>query len=300
MKQLSENIKRMPVDTWNRLDVNRSEIKLYSHDDTNDINVRNTDSEYRHNIEHNFNEFNLNKKNDDFFLNDEVRKFIDENRNHCRYFRIPKNHSENKPVTIEFHVKNDSSLIDDIIIEAEEGSSSTFIIKYTSDKGENIHHSGRVRIFADKNSDVKIIRAQLMDKETTHNDVISGIGEDGAHIHVILAEMGAAKAVSSCNIVLNGKGSSANLDILYMGDGTRVVDISSRVEHRGKKTLSNMRIRGVLSGQSRKILRDTIDFISGSGGSKGREEENVLMMDPGVLNLSVPVLLCAEDDVGTS
>jgi len=294
MKQLSESIKRMPVDTWNRLGVNTSEIKLFSQDATN---VKFTDSEYRHNLEHNFNEFNTNKKNDDFFLNDKVRRFINENKNHCRYFRIPKNYSENNPVTIEFLVKDDSSLIDDIIIEAEEGSKCTFIIKYSSEEGKNIHHSGRIRIFAEKNSDVKIIRAQLMNKEATHNDIISGIEEDGAHIHVILAEMGAAKAVSSCNIVLNGEESSVDLDILYMGDGTRAVDISSRVEHRGKNSLSNIRARGVLSGQSRKTLRDTIDFISGSGGSRGREEENVLMLDPGVLNLSVPILLCGEDDV---
>ena len=297
MKQLSQNIKRMPVDTWNRAGVNRSEIKLYSVEDAGDANKKFTNFECRHNLERNFNEFNPDKKIDDFFINDEVRKFIDENKNHCRYFRIPKNHIENNPVIIEFNIKQDSYLIDDIIIEAEEGSICTFIVRYSSEEGKNIHHSGRIRVFAGRNSDVKVIRAQLMDNQASHNDIISGIEEDRAHIHVILAEMGAAKAMSSCNIVLNGKESSADVDILYMGDGTRSVDISARVEHKGKNSLSNIRARGVLSGQSRKILRDTIDFISGSGGSKGREEENVLMLDPGVMNLSVPILLCGEDDV---
>lgn len=294
MRQLSEKINRMPVDTWNRLGVNNSEITLYSADDTTD---KVEGSRHMHNFEHNFNEFNFNKKIDDFFLNDEVRKFINENKNYCRYFKIMQNYSEDNPVTIEFHIKEDSPLIDDIIIEAEEGSRGTFIIKYVSEKGQNVHHSGRIRIFAGKNSNLKIIKAQLMDSQATHNDSISIIEEDGAHTHVILVEMGAAKALSSCNIVLKGEKSSTNLDILYMTDGTRVADISPRVEHRGKNSLSNIRARGVMLGQSRKVLRDTLDFISGCGGSKGREEETVLMMDPDVLNLSVPVLLCAEDDV---
>ncbi len=107
-----------------------------------------------------------------------------------------------------------------------------------------------------------------MSKVAAHTDITEGIAENGAQIHVILTEMGAADTVSSCNLILKGDESEADLDILYLGDGTRSVDISSRAEHRGRKSVSNIRARGVLLGQSKKIFRDTIDFISGSSGSK--------------------------------
>jgi len=298
MNQLTSNIKRMPVNTWNWLGVNNREITLYSRKNANTVKCKDcAASAYMHMLEHNFDEFKLNEDFKDFFTNEEVRLFISENKNKCRYFRIPKGHNEDIPVILSYHMGKNSVLMDDIIIEAEDESSCTFILKYTSEEGSPVHHCGRTRIFAGKNSNVKIIKVQLMSKEATHTDITEGIAENGAQIHVILTEMGAADTVSSCNLILKGDESEADLDILYLGDGTRSVDISSRAEHRGRKSVSNIRARGVLLGQSKKIFRDTIDFISGSSGSKGREEETVLMLEPGVINLSVPILLCGEDDV---
>lgn len=294
MNKLSSTIKRMPVNTWNWLRVNSKEVTLYSEGE----NISNcTDSVQSAAPEYNFNEFSSNEDFESFFINDEIRLFINKNKNSCRYFKIPKGHIENTPVTISFHLEKRSALMDDIIIEAEEDSSCTFIFKYTSEEGGFAHHCGRVRILARKNSNVKVIKAQLMDRGATHTDITAGIAESGAHIHVILAEMGASETVSSCNLVLKGDESKADLDILYLGDGTRSVDISSVTEHQGKKSVSRIRSSGVLLGQSKKIFRDTIDFKSGSSGSRGREEETVLMLEPGAVNLSVPILLCGEDDV---
>jgi len=105
------------------------------------------------------------------------------------------------------------------------------------------------------------------------------------------------RPLSSCNILLEGEGAAAGLEVVYLGDGERSLDMSYRVEHRGRKTISGIRAKGILMDRSRKVFRDTLDFVSGASGSKGREEESVLMLGRDVRNVSVPLLLCGEDDV---
>lgn len=298
MNRLYANIKRIPVSTWNWLGVNESKITLHSgEDDITDGCTDFTEPARRHSLECDFTELSLKEDPEGFFINDEIRSFIEYNKTSGRYFKIPKGHGEDTPIALHYHIKRNCPLVDDIVIEAEEDSRCTLILKYTSEEGSSVHHCGRIRIFAGKNSKVKLVKAQLMDKEATHTDIIAAAIEDGAQVHVISAEMGASSTISGCNLVLKGSDSRADLDILYLGDGTRSIDISSRAEHRGKRSVSGIRARGILSGQSKKIFRDTIDFIRGSSGSRGKEEESVLMLDPGVMNLSVPILLCGEDDV---
>ena len=58
-----------------------------------------------------------------------------------------------------------------------------------------------------------------------------------------------------------------------------------------------MQANGVLTHQSLKTLRGTIDFVQGCHGSEASELETVLLTDKTVINRSVPVILCGEDDV---
>ena len=58
-----------------------------------------------------------------------------------------------------------------------------------------------------------------------------------------------------------------------------------------------MQVRGALLGTSDKIFRGTLDFLEGSKGSVGRENEEVVLLSPTVRNRSVPVMLSHEDDV---
>jgi Fe-S cluster assembly protein SufD len=224
--------------------------------------------------------------------------FIDESKN-CRYLiRIPRGHTEKEPIIFTLRLDAENPiLVDDIVIEAEEDSSATVIVKYTSDGGVPAQHCGRTRVLAHQGASVKLVKVQMLQDGATHADVIGGFAGEGARLNVILAELGAMRPLSSCNLILDGEGAAAGLDVVYLGDGERSLDMSYRVEHRGRKSVSNICAKGILLERSRKVLRDTLDFISGASGSKGREEESVLMLSPEVRNVSVPLLLCGEDDV---
>ena len=69
------------------------------------------------------------------------------------------------------------------------------------------------------------------------------------------------------------------------------------MRHHGEKTECDLKANGVLAGTSRKTLRGTIDLIRGAKGAQGSENETVLLVDEGVKNKTVPVILCNEDDV---
>ena len=67
--------------------------------------------------------------------------------------------------------------------------------------------------------------------------------------------------------------------------------------HTGKKTNSRMDAAGVLSGKAVKIFRGTIDFQKGCAGSVGNEKEDVLLLDDTIVNQTIPLILCNEEDV---
>ena len=58
-----------------------------------------------------------------------------------------------------------------------------------------------------------------------------------------------------------------------------------------------MQVKGALMDEAQKVFRGTLDFITGSAGSVGRENEDVILLSPGVRNRSVPLMLSGEGDV---
>ena len=54
---------------------------------------------------------------------------------------------------------------------------------------------------------------------------------------------------------------------------------------------------GALTDSAEKVFRGTIDFKNGSAGSTGSEQETVLLLGDDVVNKTVPLILCAEENV---
>ena len=52
-----------------------------------------------------------------------------------------------------------------------------------------------------------------------------------------------------------------------------------------------------LKDAAKKIFRGTIDFVPGCAGAKGTEREDVLLLGDDIVNQTIPLILCAEEDV---
>ncbi len=121
--------------------------------------------------------------------------------------------------------------------------------------------------------------------------------EDRASFHWIRLILSDAEAYDNCQVILSGEGSEFRADIGFFVGGTGRYDLNCEAVHEGKKSTSEIRASGVLSGSAKKLLRGTIDFRKGCSGAVGNESEEVLLLSERVENLSVPVILCAEEDV---
>lgn len=56
-------------------------------------------------------------------------------------------------------------------------------------------------------------------------------------------------------------------------------------------------VKGSLSDTAKKIFRGTLDFKQGCSGSVGDEGDYAIQLSPTTKNISLPLLLCTEDDV---
>ena len=122
------------------------------------------------------------------------------------------------------------------------------------------------------------------------------VGEH-ARIEFISADLGLGDYSADIEIDLRGDDSIADLEAVYLGDGSRKLDFNYVIRQRGKRTVANMTVRGALTGHSDKIFRGTLDFERGAKGSTGRELEEVLILSSGTRNRSVPIMLAGESEV---
>ena len=128
-------------------------------------------------------------------------------------------------------------------------------------------------------------------------DNVGLVAQKGASVYVKQYVLSAQLSSTGFRCDLVGDGSTLELDARYLGRGTQTLDLGHVVRQIGKHTLCTMGFSGVLADDAFKSLRDTIDLVRGCKGSKGSENECVLLAGDGVGNQSLPVILCDEDDV---
>ena len=118
-----------------------------------------------------------------------------------------------------------------------------------------------------------------------------------AAFHWYRLVLGGQNTYDNCSVTLAGDDSNFTADIGYQLADEDCYDINCEAIHLGKCTESAIRASGVLADEATKLMRGTIDFRTDCSGSVGNESEDVLLMDETAHNQSVPVILCAEEDV---
>ena len=119
---------------------------------------------------------------------------------------------------------------------------------------------------------------------------------DNAELGLIQLYLG-GDIVSEIITELQGYKAVFNADIGYdLGYGD-VLDLNLAANHYGRKSTCAVNVNGVLRANAQKTFKGTIDFKKGASGAKGSEKEEVILLDESVVNKTVPVILCAEEDV---
>lgn len=203
-----------------------------------------------------------------------------------------------KPIILKFDMKNGDGMLASQVIHAQKNSEVIVIMDYDSEDKEAEGFLGiSTRILAEEGAKVTLVKTQLLGRGYLHFDDIGGACFDKGAIRFVGLELGASKVWTGNYINLPGKESDFTSDVGYLRRGEDTLDINYVADHRGKKTNALMQFKGVLMDEAEKTLRFTIDFKNGSTGSVGDEQEDVLLLGEDVVNRTMPIILCQEEDV---
>ena len=137
-----------------------------------------------------------------------------------------------------------------------------------------------------------------------------GVNEGQQHLESVGLEIHQNAAVDVKQYALGGStiglgltanlvGAQARLDLnnRYHATHEETLDINHLVRMRGTSTRAQLTESGVLNEAAKKTLRATIDLIRGAKDAQGNEIETVMILGDDVVNKTMPVILCDEDDV---
>jgi len=222
-----------------------------------------------------------------------VNKLIDKVVQNKALITISGNISE--PVI--FNLAKSGNLINVQKILAKKDSNSTVIFVYSANDSEIATKIARTQIYVEENAKIHIIKVQLLGNNTLQLDDTGISALENANVHFTQIELGGSHVNSGLHVSLYGKQAKFTSNVAYICKDKQKLDMNHIVYHYAEKTECNMKVNGTLKDSSAKTYRGTIDFKKGCAGSIGHEIEETLLLNPKVVNKSLPVILCDEEDV---
>ncbi len=122
------------------------------------------------------------------------------------------------------------------------------------------------------------------------------LGND-AYINWVLVGLGGQYSRSTADILLQGKGTKADLLGLAFGEGTQVFDVHTLQAHMSPFTDSDQLYKTGLRDRARVAYEGLIDIQKGSYGSNGFQANKNLLLDDTAKADSIPMLEINDNDV---
>lgn len=205
---------------------------------------------------------------------------------------------ENSETQIDFNFDDENSvLLDDIEIIANENTKSTIIIKYTSNEKIESFHNGIIRVNAKQNSNVNIILVNLMNTKSNNFMAIENTFEANAKVNYTIIDFGGKNSITNYYSNLIGENSDNQLNTIYLGKENQLFDLNYIGELRGRKSNIDIEVQGALKDIAKKHFKGTIDFKKGCKKATGNENEACMLLSDKAKSLALPMLLCSEEEV---
>ena len=203
-----------------------------------------------------------------------------------------------EPVSIRYLMENGDSNADRVEINAEEGSSITVIMDYSSSKRDAKGFFGvQTKVRVGSGARVHLVKVNLLGEGFMCFDDIGVQIDDNGYFDITQMSLGGGRNVIGLSAELRGYKAEFKGDTGYLCLNGQSLDMNYYIAHTGKKTISDLQLKGALRDSARKNFRGTIDLIKSARGACGNELEDVLLLSPGVVNKTLPVILCDEEDV---
>ena len=286
------NINKLPVPTWTWLKVNEYTVAVPEKIEGVDANVDTLPDDVKVG-KVDFTSLCLGDV--ELGAGEEFRRISHMAKVNGKSYTVPAGVKVSEPIRINYDFGSEEiGKLSRTAIVLGEDAELTVIMTF---KGRPNFGANDIRIKAAKTAKLTLVEIFQFEEGSNFVDSIGGRYMEKGGLKLIQIKAGDGNVALSCCADLDGYKSTLDIDTGYLVRGEDKLDINYVSRHRGAKTDTKINVRGVLRDTADKTFRGTIDFIKGCKTATGDEREDVLLMDEGVHNNTVPLILCAEEDV---
>lgn len=122
--------------------------------------------------------------------------------------------------------------------------------------------------------------------------------DESLFVPIFLNDSGQARmTIEKLDIVLAGENASVEVVGLVLGKGAEENSFEANITHAAPNTKSDVRVKGVLRGQSKFDFRGNVKIEKGAKGSDAYLRSDVLLFDNAKMGDDTPALEILEPDV---
>ena len=243
-------------------------------------------------------------------MGQEVTDYVESQAFKSDFYNVPAHTKREDPIVVAVSAAQNQCANTGIIVR--EGAEATVVIAaFAGDASDG----GDAPAGSDSNdsalpTSAALTRIVVEAGAKLHLIEMLGVNEGQQHLESVGLEIHQDAAVDVKQYALGGStiglgltanlvGARARLDLnnRYHATHEETLDINHLVRMRGTSTRAQLTESGVLNEAAKKTLRATIDLVRGAKDAQGNEIETVMILGDDVVNKTMPVILCDEDDV---
>jgi len=244
-------------------------------------------------------------------MGQEVTDYVESQSFKSDFYNVPARTKRDEPIVVAVSAAQNQCANTGVIVR--EGAEATVVIAaFAGDAGDsgNAAASGDASASDALPTSAALTRIVVEAGAKLHLIEMLGVNEGQQHLESVGLEIHQDAAVDVKQYALGGStiglgltanlvGARARLDLnnRYHATHEETLDINHLVRMRGTSTRAQLTESGVLNEAAKKTLRATIDLVRGAKDAQGNEIETVMILGDDVVNKTMPVILCDEDDV---
>ena len=244
-------------------------------------------------------------------MGQEVTDYVESQAFKSDFYSVPARTKREDPIVVAVSAAQNQCANTGVIVR--EGAEATVVIAAfagDADDSGNAAASGDASASDALPTSAALTRIVVEAGAKLHLIEMLGVNEGQQHLESVGLEVHQDAAVDVKQYALGGStiglgltanlvGARARLDLnnRYHATHEETLDINHLVRMRGTSTRAQLTESGVLNEAAKKTLRATIDLVRGAKDAQGNEIETVMILGDDVVNKTMPVILCDEDDV---
>ena len=242
-------------------------------------------------------------------MGQEVTDYVESQAFKSDFYSVPAHTKREEPIVVAVSAAQNQCANTGVIVR--EGAEATVVIAaFAGDTDDGTPADGTANASDALPTSAALTRIVVEAGAKLHLIEILGVNEGQQHLESVGLEVHQDAAVDVKQYALGGStiglgltanlvGARARLDLnnRYHATHEETLDINHLVRMRGTSTRAQLTESGVLNEAAKKTLRATIDLVRGAKDAQGNEIETVMILGDDVVNKTMPVILCDEDDV---